>query len=119
MAARRLKADIEMVRRIAQQTSSTQSVTFDGPLTYSTSAGVAALNNQQATYAVDLAEPPFEIQTAVPNFDGGATISFNGYGAPASGGQVVLTAGDSERTVRVDGDTGQVTIEDTSPAGTN
>ena len=109
LAARRLKADLELARQAARATSTTQTISFVGS-TYTLSADVAGLDNPSDGYVVDLSQPPFELDGVTVNFDGTASTSFDGYAQPAKGGTVVLSAKAHQCTVTLDGTTGHVTI---------
>jgi prepilin-type N-terminal cleavage/methylation domain-containing protein len=107
-AARRLKADLELARNTARLTSATRSLTFTGA-SY-TISNFQSLDNPNAPYTVDLADAPFELSTVTPDFSGAATVTFDGYGKPSSGGTVVLGCKDQACTVTLNGTTGVVTI---------
>jgi prepilin-type N-terminal cleavage/methylation domain-containing protein len=115
-AARRVKADLELVRQTAKLTSSTQSVTFDGAA-YAASVGVAAFDRPSESYAVNLAAAPYHLTNVVANFGGDDTIAFDGYGAASADGTVVLTAPKHQCTVTLDVDTGEITISRNHAAG--
>jgi prepilin-type N-terminal cleavage/methylation domain-containing protein len=108
-AARRLKADIELARQTARATSATQTITFTGT-TYTLSAAIPGLDNPNASYAVDLSQPPFELDGVTVNFASTASTAFDGYAKPTKGGTVVLTAKGHQCTVTLDATTGHVTI---------
>jgi type II secretion system protein H len=108
-AARRVKADLELARHTARLTSSAESVTFTGA-GYTLGNRIKSLDNPQALYVVDLTAPPYEIGSVTANFAGLATITFDGYGTPVSGGSVVLDTKHHQCTVTVDGTTGHISI---------
>lgn len=109
-AARRLKSDLELARTQARLTSASQSITFTNSTSSYTIAGVKSLDRPNATYTVDLRKEPYLLGSATANFSGAATVSFDGYGAPSSGGTVVLIAKSHQCTVTLNGVTGDVTI---------
>jgi hypothetical protein len=74
------------------------------------SAGVAAMDSSTNTYAVNLAAAPYEITNVAVNFGGTASVSFDGYGQPSSGGTVIITGPRHQCTVTLNGTTGQITI---------
>jgi type II secretory pathway pseudopilin PulG len=108
-AARRLKLDLEQIRHTARVRSRGQSITFTGS-SYTLSTDVENLDHAGESYAVDLAASPFELDSVTIDFGGPTAITFDGFGAPSAGGTIVLSQGDEERTVTLDGSTGQVTI---------
>jgi prepilin-type N-terminal cleavage/methylation domain-containing protein len=115
-AARRVKADLELVRQTAKLTSATQSATFGGAA-YTTSAGVAAFDRPAESYAVNLAAAPYHLTNVAADFEGDDTIAFDGYGTPSASGTVVLTAPNHQCTVTLDADTGEITISRNHAAG--
>ncbi|HEY3393340.1 MAG TPA: GspH/FimT family protein, partial [Lacipirellulaceae bacterium] len=108
-AARRVKSDLELARRTARQTSSAQSITFSGG-TYALSTAIKHLDNPHEEYVVDLSAEPYHLERVTADFEGAPSVSFDGYGAPTSGGTVVLECKSLKCTVTLDGVTGEVTI---------
>jgi type II secretory pathway pseudopilin PulG len=108
-AARRVKADMKLARHTARLTSAAQSITFTNS-TYTLSAAVKSLDDPNDTYHVDLAAAPFEIGSVTADFNGGQTVSFDGYGKPATGGTVVLATQGHRCTITLNATTGDVTI---------
>jgi prepilin-type N-terminal cleavage/methylation domain-containing protein len=107
-AARRVKADLNLLRHTARLTSSTQSVTFVGS-TYTLSAGVAGLDRQSDAYSVNLAAAPYHLTAASAKFGDDPFVSFDGYGMPSSEGAVSLETPAHECTVLL-GANGDITI---------
>lgn len=114
-AARRVKADLELVRQTARLTSAEQTFTVLGNA-YSASSAVADLDRPTLPYSVDLSKPPYSVVVAA-NFGGFTEVRFNGYGTPLRpngtplvSGTVVVHSGNHQCTVTLDGTTGQVTI---------
>jgi prepilin-type N-terminal cleavage/methylation domain-containing protein len=108
-AARRVKSDLELARRTARQTSSSQSITFSDK-TYTLSTPIKHLDNPHDQYLVDLSAEPYELDRVTADFGGEQSVSFDGYGAPASGGRVELECKSLKCIVELDGVTGEVTI---------
>jgi Tfp pilus assembly protein FimT len=108
-ASRRVKADIEYCRQLARLKSTTQTITFTAAGTYTVS-GAKSMGKSTGTYAVNLKQSPYSLDSAVANFSNTLVLSFNGYGSPSSGGTVVLTAKTHQCTVTVDSVTGAATI---------
>jgi len=124
-AARRLAADLTLAQSRARVLSSAQTLVFTGN-TYQIT-GMTDPEHPSSTYTVDLsADPYFAAVTSVlcgPT-SGAYTqsqITFNGYGAPyttdasgavnASAARFVVSAGGVQKMVRVDVDSGAVTIQ--------
>jgi prepilin-type N-terminal cleavage/methylation domain-containing protein len=108
-AARRVKADLELARQTARLTSTSQSLTFNGS-GYALSSGIRSLDNPLDDYVVDLSAEPFYLERVTADFSGAGAVSFDGYGAPTSGGTVELELKSLKCTVTLDEVTGEVTI---------
>jgi type II secretion system protein H len=114
-AARRVKADLELARTEARLTSATRSITFSNS-TY-TISNTKSLDRPSSLYYVDLTQQPYWLDSATANFSNVATVSFDGYGTPSSGGTVVLKAKSHTCTVSVDSTSGNVTITSSHSGG--
>ncbi len=114
-AARRVKADLELARTQARLTSASQSITFTNS-TYMLS-NTTSLDKPGTVYTVDLSKQPYSLDSATANFSNLATVSFDGYGTPSSGGTVVLNAKSHQCTVTVEATTGYVTITSNHSGG--
>jgi prepilin-type N-terminal cleavage/methylation domain-containing protein len=111
MAARRIVTDLAAARTRARITGASQTVIFvTGTNSYSI-PGMPGLDNPAASYGVWLADKPYQASLVSVSFGGSATLTFNGYGTPASGGQVVVQAGSARKTVLLDAGTGEATIQ--------
>jgi prepilin-type N-terminal cleavage/methylation domain-containing protein len=122
-AARRVKADLELVRQTARLISTEQSLTVLGT-TYSASAAVADLDRPTQTYLVDLSKSPYKLTGVAANFGGYTEVRFNGYGAATkpdgtslASGTVILSCSNHQCTVTLDGTTGQVSITSNHTGG--
>ena len=110
-AAKRLVADFELIRSETRSLGASRSVLFDvGSDTYGVTH-MGALDSSASTYSVDLADAPFHVDVVSADFGGDATVAFNGYGVPDSGGTVVLQAGTIQKTVTLDADTAKATVQ--------
>jgi type II secretory pathway pseudopilin PulG len=114
-AARRVKADLELARTQARLTSASQSITFVNSVY--TLSNTKSLEKPSGVYSVDLKKQPYSLDSATANFSNLATVSFDGYGMPTSGGTVVLTAKSHSCTVTLNGSTGNVTITSSHSGG--
>jgi len=99
-AARRVKHDLEYLQAAARTRSTTLECEFDG-FTYT--MGGAAIDDldNSGDYSVDLAAPPYELQSVVLDLDGESSIVFDGYGEAAHDATITLGVGDKTRTVQV------------------
>ncbi|MCK4661092.1 MAG: prepilin-type N-terminal cleavage/methylation domain-containing protein [Phycisphaerae bacterium] len=112
-AARRIALDLEGARRRARATSSSQAVQFSLANSSYTLAGVSDMDQADSTYTVEMSKPPYEATIITANFADSTEITFDGYGTPldGAGGSVVVQVGTRAKTITVDGETGQVTIQ--------
>lgn len=109
MAARRVAADLEQARYLAVHGSSGCSVTFSGHAY--TLDGASDPDHSQRTGTVNLADAPYRVQVLSADFGGDETVTFDRFGRPDSGGQVVLRLGTRTRTISMDAVLGGTTIE--------
>jgi MSHA pilin protein MshC len=114
-AARRVKADLELARTQARLKSASQSVTFSNSAY--TISNTKSLDKPGAIYSVDLKKQPYLLDSATPNFSNAATVSFDGYGTPSSGGTIVLVTKSHSCTITLNGTTGDVTITSSHSGG--
>ena len=117
LAARRLKADLELARQTARLKSTAQTVAFTNS-GYTLDPVVKALDNPNESYSVDLSTPPFELTAVTANFNSTTSLTFDGFGRPSSDGAplssdgtIVLAAKNHQCTVTVHAASGQVSIE--------
>jgi prepilin-type N-terminal cleavage/methylation domain-containing protein len=112
-AARRIVADLALAQRRAVAASASQKVSFDVVANGYLLDGVQHLDHPDAKYFVALSDDPYG--ATLVKVDLGATdseeIVFDGYGVPDSGGTIVVEAGGNQKTVAVDPDTGQATVQ--------
>lgn len=109
-AARRIKADLEYLRHLARNTSSSKSVVFN-PTTHSYAfSGVASLDRPSRVYTVELARVPYSAALVEANCGGDSTITFDGFGTPDSAAVIVVESGGYQRRVALDAGQGKVTL---------
>ncbi|HEX2973546.1 MAG TPA: hypothetical protein VHP11_14520, partial [Tepidisphaeraceae bacterium] len=95
----------------ARASGTAKTLTFDiSENTYQLPAdpGLARLENG---YTVRLAMAPYQAALVSADFEGAASLSFNGFGIPSKGGRVVVSVGDNVRTIVVDASTGAAVIQ--------
>jgi prepilin-type N-terminal cleavage/methylation domain-containing protein len=110
MAARRIAADITLAQARARNTSGSQTITFDTAAMQYSIIGMANPDNRNQSYVVNLGDEPYLASLGTVNFNGSSTLTFNGYGDPASSGSITVSTGDTTKTITVSGDTGSVVI---------
>ena len=108
--ARRLAADLEYARTLAHNSSSTQAVVFDAAADSYTLTGRTDPDRPGQPYTVALAGDPYRADLVSADFGGTASVTFDAYGTPDSGGTVRIEVGDYAFTVTVDGQSGDITL---------
>jgi type II secretion system protein H len=111
LAARRVAADLRQAQSYARTTGTSHTVTFLVATHTYQLVDVPALDGAGGTYTVDLTAGPYKARIISASFNGSAQVVFNGWGLPGSGGSVVVAAGPEQKTVVVNGQTGQVSIQ--------
>ena len=111
-AARRIKVDLEYLRRQARQASASRSVTFNVNDHSYTMVGVADVNHTgRSDYIVNLKVTPYKSTLNSVNCGGDSTLVFNGYGKPDSSATIVVGSGTYTKTVTVESTAGSVSIQ--------
>jgi prepilin-type N-terminal cleavage/methylation domain-containing protein len=110
-AVHRIAADLAAAQARARTRSTSQSVSFVPASGQYTVAGMADPDHPARAYVVDLKDEPYALSSMSADLGGDATIVFDGYGAPDSGGTIIVQAGDSSRTITIDPDTGVATVQ--------
>lgn len=114
-AAKRIAADIGLAQRQAMVQSKDQSIQFTingGPGAPNTYAmpNVNYVDKAPPGVVVDLTQYPYQVVINSASFGAGASLVFDRFGNPSSGGAVVVAAGNCAKTINVDSNTGRVTI---------
>ena len=110
LAARRVVTDLRQAQTYAKTTSTACTVSFSFNAEQYQMIDVPSLDGQSGDYTVDLSADPYHAKLTSADFDGATQVVFDGWGMPDSGGTVVVAVGSEQRTIVVDGDTGEVTI---------
>jgi len=106
----RILADLKATRCRAKQTGQCQSIVFDTMHNQYAITGWESLDRRAGAYAVDLADEPYQATLVTADFDGSATLGFDGWGQPVSDcvlkhpiadGTITISAGGQTRSVRV------------------
>jgi len=111
LVARRVKADLQQARMYARTTCGSCTVIFSVAANNYQLVNVATLDNTSGNYTVALAADPYKARLVSASFNSTAQVVFNGWGLPDNGGTVVVAVGTQQRTIAVDGQTGQVSIQ--------
>jgi Tfp pilus assembly protein FimT len=108
-ATRRIQADLAWARQSAISRSATQVVQFSTANGSYTVAGRSDLDRASNAHVVLLVEPPYKCTINSATLGADATIIFDRYGQPDSGGTIVVGSGGLTRTVTVNATTGAPT----------
>ena len=110
-AAGRVRLDLLHAQERARAMSTSVWVVFDVARGLYQLQGVPDLDRPGSTYEVRLVNQPYLATLVSADFGGDATVIFNGYGDPDSGGTMVLRVGDETRTVTLDAQTGRAGVQ--------
>lgn len=101
-AARRVKADLAMVREYARVSSQSRTISFDTALDKYFAAGVPDPENAGSDYAVYLSAEPYLASIVSADFGGVPDLTYDGYGVPTAAGTIVVRVGSHQRTISID-----------------
>jgi prepilin-type N-terminal cleavage/methylation domain-containing protein len=110
-AARRIASDLALAAARARAGSATRTVTFDLTAGAYSIPQETPLDKASGIYSVTLSGDPYRVALTDVNFNNTTTATFDGYGKPASGGYVKVTADGVTRTVTLDADSGKAVIQ--------
>lgn len=111
LAARRVAADLRMAQSCARAASSPSAVVFLVEANRYQVSGIPSPYGAAADYTVDLSAEPYRADVLLADFNNAAQVVFNGWGLPDTGGIIVVAVGAQQRTIAVDGATGQISIQ--------
>lgn len=105
--ARRIVVDLQLAKRRAQQTSTSQTIAFyvaDNRYEIST---MNDLDRSSQVYENRLGGGVYQATLVSANFGGSSTLTFDIYGQPSSAGTIVFNTGGSNLTILI-GATGRI-----------
>jgi prepilin-type N-terminal cleavage/methylation domain-containing protein len=108
-AIRRIIADIGLAQTRAKTSSASQTVRFDNTTASYELLGLSSPLAASNRYIVQLAQEPYAAALGAVTFGGSANLTFDGFGAPESGGTIVVQVGSTSRTITVDAASGRCT----------
>lgn len=111
LAARRVAADLRQAQLCAKAISASCTVTFTVATSRYQLTSVSPLDGSSGTYTVDLTIPPYKARIVSVSFNGTAQVVFSGWGLPDNAGSVVIASGSEQRTVALNKETGEVSIQ--------
>ena len=109
-AAQRMVSDLERARRRARTTGTSETIAFDVDGDRYTFSSVASLESSGVPYTVELGQSPYSADLVKVAFDSETSLTFNGFGVPASSGAMVIAVGRERREVTVDASSGLITV---------
>jgi hypothetical protein len=104
-----VEADLKYARYAAEAASASRTVVFNQPASTYAIGLVAHLNHFSGPYTVSLADHGAGIKSV--DFGGDASVTFDGYGRPDSGGFVRVGSGETDWQVTLDSATGAVSVQ--------
>lgn len=110
-AARRVVADIDHARAHAKASSAGVAVHFDTATDTVSVPGLPSLTQPDVAFSTVLSDEPYHTRLTGANFNGNPRLDFDGYGQPAAGGTIVLRSGGLARSITVDSNTGEASVQ--------
>jgi prepilin-type N-terminal cleavage/methylation domain-containing protein len=107
--AKRIVADLQVAKRRAQHSSSSQTIVFHVDENRYEITTMKDMNHSQEVYEHRLGEGVSVAKLVSASFGGSNTLVFDIYGKPSSAGTIVFNAGGRDQTVQVDS-SGQISI---------
>lgn len=110
-AAHRVVADLDYARQLARQTSASKTVHFMLSPDKVHLMGVPDPDDPGIDYMTCLNVAPYRAAIDSADFGGDTKVIFDGYGMPDSDGSVQISIGSDVRTITVDANSGEATIQ--------
>lgn len=111
-AANRIAADLARAKSAAYISSQAKTVVFDVVRSQYAIDGITALGGRSGSYVLALSEHPYNCElVSVWDRTGTETITYDAFGMPDQGGEIVVGAGAIRKTVIVDAVTGAAVVE--------
>ena len=110
VAAKRIAADLALARNQAIAASADRQVVFDTANQQYQLTGIDDPDNPAATYTVTLDGQDLDATLTSADFNSTTTVTFDGFGRPTAGGNVVITRGGFAKQINVNPETGRITI---------
>jgi type II secretion system protein H len=111
LAARRVAADLREAQMYAKTAGTSRTVVFSAGTDSYQLVNVPAPDGAPGHYTVDLSAQPYRAQLTSVDFNGDNLVVFSGWGLPDTGGTVVVTVGSEQRTIVLDGESGQASVQ--------
>ena len=107
-AARRITADLSLAQRQARRSSASQTVTFDVVQSRYQLVGMQHPDHPNQPFEIRVGDEPYRARIVSASFGGDATLVYDGFGKPDSGGEVVIAVGAYQKTITIGPGTGGV-----------
>ena len=111
LAAGRVAADLRQAQLHARTISASCTVAFVVATSRYQILNAPSLDGTTGTYTVDLTVPPYKARIVSASFNGATQVIFSGWGLPDKAGTVVVAVGSEQRTITLNAQTGQVSIQ--------
>ena len=98
---KRIVADLQLAKRRAQQTSTSQTMAFYVADNRYEIAGISDLDRSSKVYENRFGEGVSQAKLVSADFGGSSTLVFDIYGQPSSAGTIVFNAGSSDLTIEL------------------
>ncbi len=99
---KRIVADLQLAKRRAQQTSTSQTIEFYVVDNRYEITGISDLDRSSKVYEHRLGVDVSEAKLVSASFGGSSTLIFDIYGQPSSPGTIVLNTGSSDLTIELE-----------------
>jgi prepilin-type N-terminal cleavage/methylation domain-containing protein len=109
-AARRLAADFALVRSQARLSSRSLTLVFNQSGESYQIAGMESLLHRSNTYLVQFQAEPYFARIVIINFPA-QQVTFDQYGTPDRGGNIVVESGNARKTVVLDQTSGKAVVQ--------
>lgn len=110
-AARRVRLDLDLARELARRTSQSVRMRFSPGSNLYLFVGVSDVDRPSEAYQVELAREPYRVTLDAVNLGGDSDVVFDGFGAPDSGGTVVLRCGPNTKVITLEAATGVAAVQ--------
>lgn len=111
LAAHRIVQDLKLAQATAKAKGTSQKVVISSGTETVVLTNLTDLDPHVSEYCTKLSESPYKANITSSSLPSNNDIIFDGWGFPDSSGMVVLSVGSETRTITVDANTGEATIE--------
>ncbi len=109
-AAKKVRIDLELARKLAMTRSSSQTVSFSAGRDAYLLDGIDNPVRVGQPYLITLSDYPYQCQLVGTALGNDQKIVFDRFGRPDSGGTVTVQAGSFQQTITIDPNTGHASV---------